>query len=187
MSHSTRPTSFNVLTKVLAASKESVGPFSGGVYPSQSGIETHPALRYALAGSLGMLEGRLPLALYSFHSFHPAPSFSARTNVLAASKGSGSNALPQSLSSLQPPTFAPSPPPVPPTTFAAETRNAPPAAIDEEKEEEEAEEEDEEDDDEDGDEEEESTTETNRPPSQSRTWMFSCQVPGDESFSRMQM
>ena len=140
-----------------------------------------------------MLEGRLPLALYSCHSFHPVPSFSARTNVLAASKGSGSNALPQSLSSLQPPTFAPSPPPVPPTTFAAETRNAPPAAIDEEKgeeeeeeEEEEAEEEDEEDDDEEGDEEEESTTETSRT-SQSRTWMFSCQPQDDESFSRMQM
>ena len=54
-------------------------------YPSQSGMETHPASRYVLAGLLGMLEGRLPLLLYSSHSFQPA-SFSDLTKVLAASK-----------------------------------------------------------------------------------------------------
>ena len=38
-------------------------------YPSQSGMETHPASPYILFGVLGMLEGRLPLLLYSVHLF----------------------------------------------------------------------------------------------------------------------
>ena len=54
-------------------------------YPSQSGMETHPASRYVLSGLLGMLEGRLPLLLYSLHSAS-LPNSSVLTKVLAASK-----------------------------------------------------------------------------------------------------
>ena len=36
--------------------------------PSQSPIETHPLPRYTLCGLPGMLEGRCPLLLHSFHS-----------------------------------------------------------------------------------------------------------------------
>ena len=74
--HSFCPVSFSVLTKVLAASKERALPFGIGFfccfpmpYPSQSGMETHPASRYIVFGSLGILEGRFPLLQYSFHSF----------------------------------------------------------------------------------------------------------------------
>ena len=62
-------------------------------YPSQSGMETHPASRYVLAGLLGMLEGRLPLLRYSCHSF-TLPSFSVLANVRAASK---ERALPRAI------------------------------------------------------------------------------------------
>ena len=54
-------------------------------YPSQSGMDTPPASRYVFLGQLGISKGRLSLLLYSSHSFCP-PSFSDRTNVLAASK-----------------------------------------------------------------------------------------------------
>ena len=54
-------------------------------YPSQSGMDTHPASRYVCLGQLGISKGRLSLLLYSSHSFCP-PSFSDHTNVLAASK-----------------------------------------------------------------------------------------------------
>ena len=41
--------------------------------------------RYIACGALGMLEGRLPLFLYAYHSFTPL-SFSVLTMILAASK-----------------------------------------------------------------------------------------------------